>query len=104
MLVRSHISARATPTYCLYNLKLFYKSSRLRVVISTANLVEIDFRDLENVVVFIYVLPHQLTIRRRFGFKISSLALVLYLALPAAQMTFLPSWKMSYMQFTSVLL
>ncbi len=32
-------------TFC----KLFYKDGRLRVVVSTANLVEYDWRDIENV-------------------------------------------------------
>ncbi|KAH9941389.1 phospholipase D/nuclease [Amylocystis lapponica] len=32
---------------CMH-MKLFYKSRRLRVVVSTANLVEIDWRDIEN--------------------------------------------------------
>ncbi len=29
--------------------QLFYKSGRLRIVVSTANLLEIDWRDIENV-------------------------------------------------------
>ena len=30
-------------------LQLFYKTGRLRVVISTANLIDYDWRDMENV-------------------------------------------------------
>ena len=33
----------------LSDAQLFYKSGRLRVVISTANLVDFDWRDIENV-------------------------------------------------------
>ena len=29
--------------------QLFYKTGRLRIVVSTANLIEIDWRDIENV-------------------------------------------------------
>ena len=29
--------------------QLFYKTGRLRVVVSTANLIEYDWRDIENV-------------------------------------------------------
>ncbi len=38
-----------TPSLLIIFSQLFYKSGRLRVVVSTANLIEIDWRDIENV-------------------------------------------------------
>ena len=35
---------------CLFSIsQIFYKSSRLRIAITTANIVPLDWRDIENV-------------------------------------------------------
>lgn len=48
MLVRFPIY-RARNAIYQSDTQLFYKTGRLRVVVSTANLVDIDWRDIENV-------------------------------------------------------
>jgi len=46
--------------FCKKISQLFYKNGGLRVVISTANLIDNDWRDMENVsaILFLAFMPH----------------------------------------------